>query len=122
MSYSPISFIASNYRDYGGHWLKAYEAGTTTAIAMSNDADGTTLTAKYELNSDGFIVSSGSTIVIPHIDSATTYDLWLFPTEDAANNNDTSSAIRVADGITTASEIEVSNYTGIVFDTVLLML
>ena len=118
MSYSPISFIASNYRDYGGHWLKAYEAGTTTAIAMSNDADGTTLTAKYELNSDGFIVSSGSTIVIPHIDSATTYDLWLFPTEDAANNNDTSNAIRVADGITTVSEIEVSNYTGIVFNTV----
>ena len=118
MSYSPISFIASNYRDYGGHWLKAYEAGTTTAIAMSNDADGTTLTAKYELNSDGFIVSSGSTIVIPHIDSATTYDLWLFPTEDAANNNDTSSAIRVADGITAASEIEVSNYTSIVFDTI----
>tara|TARA_B100000809_G_scaffold214531_1_gene219349 strand:- start:2460 stop:3023 length:564 start_codon:yes stop_codon:yes gene_type:complete len=97
MSFSPISFIATNYRDYKNWWLKAYVAGTTSPLAMSPNGDGTSATIKYQINKDGFFVSAGDALVIPHI--AGRYDLFIFPTESEADNNDTSSALRVADGI-----------------------
>lgn len=108
MSYSPIAFTAPNYRDYGGYWLKAYEPGTTTPKYMSNDAEGTTLSSKYEVNSDGFFVSSGSTILTPYINDS--YDLWLFPTETDANNNDTTNAVRIADGLGVNVSVPVIRY------------
>ena len=97
MALSPISFIASNYRDFKSNWLKAYTPGTTTPKSMALDSLGATTAAKLELNADGFLISSGGTLVIPYIDGA--YDLWLFPTEAEADTNDTSNAIRVADDI-----------------------
>lgn len=97
MAYSPISFIASNYRDYKNEWLKAYEPGTTTPKAMATDSSGSTTIAKAQLNADGFIVSASAALIIPYINGS--YDLWLFPTEVEADNNDTSSALRLADNI-----------------------
>jgi len=98
MAFSPISFIASNYRDYKNDWLKAYEPGTTTPKIMAIDTTGTPTVSKFELNTDGFIKSAGGALVIPFIDGA--YDLWLFPTEAEADASDTSNAIRLADNIT----------------------
>jgi len=98
MALSPISFIAPNYRDFKNHWLKAYEPGTTTPKAMALDSAGAATVAKLQLNTDGFLVSAGDSLVIPYIDNS--YDLWLFPTEAEADANDTSSAESVADDIT----------------------
>lgn len=106
MSFSPIAFIAPNYRDYKNEWLKAYEPGTTTPKTMSLDSIGTTLVAKLQLNKDGFIVSAGGALVIPYIDGP--YDLWLFPSDVEADNNDTSNALRVADDIINAGAIAPS--------------
>ena len=99
MALSPIAFIAPNYRDFKTWWLKAYETGTTTPLigGMALDSEGATTVAKLQLNADGFIIASGGALVIPYIDGA--YDLWLFPTESEADNNDTSSALRLADDL-----------------------
>jgi len=102
MAYSPISFTASNYRDYANYWLKAYAPGTTTPKVMSLDANGLVLVAKLQINADGFIVSASASLVTPHIDSF--YDLWLFPTEAEADANDTSNALRLADNLTATQE------------------
>lgn len=98
MAFTQIAGIAPNFRDYKNDWLKAYEPGTTTPKVMADNDTGTPTVAKYEINNDGFPVSSGGTIVIPHIDGD--YDLWLFPTEAEADANDTSNAERVADDAT----------------------
>lgn len=95
MAFSPIAFVAPNYRDYKEYWIKAYEPGTTTPKTMSLTSIGSVLVAKLQLSKDGFIISSGGALVIPYIDGS--YDLWLFPTETEADNNDTASAVRVAD-------------------------
>ena len=97
MSFSPIAFIAPNYRDYKTDWLKAFEPGTTTPKTISLNADGSTLVIKVQLNADGFPVSAGGAIVIPHLNGP--YDLWLFPTEAEADASDTSNALRLADNI-----------------------
>ena len=98
MAFSPIAFIAPNYRDFKTDWLKAYEPGTTTPKTMALNAEGSTLAIKVQLNADGFPVSAGGAIVIPYLNGA--YDLWLFPTEAEADANDTTNALRVADNIT----------------------
>jgi hypothetical protein len=100
MAFSPISFIASNYRDYKNNWLKAYEPGTTTPKTggMATDSTLTTFIAKAELNIDGFIISAGGALITPYIDGA--YDLWLFPNKGAADSNDTAEALRLANDIT----------------------
>ena len=100
MAFSPVAFIAPNYRDYKNWWLKAYEPSTTTPKAMAIDSGGVTQVAKLELNADGFIVTAGGALVIPYIDGS--YDLWLFPTEDDADNSDTSNAERLADDANTS--------------------
>lgn len=97
MAYSPISYVATNYRFYKNWWLKAYVAGTTNPISMSDNGGGTNLVAKYQVNSDGFFVSSGGAVVIPHLQGR--YDLYLFPNATDADNNDTSNAVRIADGV-----------------------
>ena len=98
MAYSPIAFTIPNYRDYKNYWLKAYEPSTTTPKAIALNSEGTVLVSKVRLNKDGFPVSAGDALIIPYIDGA--YDLWLFPTESDADNNDTSNALRIADNIT----------------------
>lgn len=103
MAFSQIADVAPNYRDYGGWWLKAYTPGTTTPKVMSDNSTGSPQAAKYEINVDGFIVSSGSALIIPFIDGD--YDLYLFPTEAEADDNDTSNALRLADDIAAAQSI-----------------
>lgn len=97
MAFTQIAGIAPNYRDYKNWWLKAYEPGTTTPKLMSDNDTGSPTSAKYELNKDGFIISSGGALIIPHIDGD--YDLWLFPTEVEADANDTTNAERLADDL-----------------------
>jgi len=97
MAFSPIAFIAPNYRDFKNYWLKAYQPGTTTPKVMALDSEGVVTVAKLELNKDGFIESAGGAIVTPYITGA--YDAWLFPTEAEADANDTSNAERVADDL-----------------------
>jgi hypothetical protein len=65
MSYSAIAYTAPNYRDFKKSWVKAYNAGTTTPIAMALYQDGSTQVAKLEINADGFLVSAGGALVIP---------------------------------------------------------
>ena len=98
MSYSPIAFTAVNYKDYKFNWLKAYESGTTTPKSMATDPTLGTLIAKAQISVDGFIISASGALITPLIDDS--YDLWLFPTEAAADANDTSSALRFANDAT----------------------
>ena len=98
MAFSPVAFIAPNYRDFKDYWLKAYEQGTTTPLPMALESDGGTQVAKLEINKDGFLESAGGALVIPYIDGA--YDLFLFPTEAEADANNTTNAEQVADNIT----------------------
>ena len=106
MVFSAVAFIAPNYRDFKTYWLKAYDPGTTTPKVMALDTTGAVQVAKLQLNADGFIVSAGQALVIPHING--TYDLWLFPTEAEADANDTSNATRVADDITGVSKSSIT--------------
>ena len=106
MAFAPIAYIAPNYRDYKNWWLKAYEPGTTTPKVMSDNDTGSPTSAKYELNTDGFIVSSGGALIVPHIDGE--YDLYIFPTEAEADNSDTANALRVADDINTSDPTKLS--------------
>jgi hypothetical protein len=103
MAYSPIAFTAANYRDYKNYWLKAYEPGTTTPVVMATDSTLSTFISKSEVNVDGFLISAGNALIIPHVNG--TYDLWLFPTEVEAEANDTSNALRLADSITGAADL-----------------
>ncbi len=105
MSLSPVAFIAPNYRDFKGRWIKFYEPGTTTAKIIYLDSSGASLAAKVQINTEGFIVSAGAAIVVPYVDGS--YDAYIFATEADADANDTSGAERIADGITgSASDIQ----------------
>lgn len=110
MAYSPIAFVAPNYRDYKNWWLKAYEPGTTTPKTMSDNETGSPLSAKYEINKDGFIVSSGGALIVPFIDGY--YDLYIFPTAAEADANDTAEALRVADNQVGISESQIGQFIG----------
>lgn len=114
MAFSPISYVAPNYRDYKGWWLKAYVSSTTTPQIIALDALGVTTVTKLQLNKDGFITSSGGAVVMPYLEFS--YDAYLFPTEVAADNNDTSDAIRVADNIAT-EEGDAFGINRVFFDT-----
>ena len=77
------------------YWMKAYEAGAVstavTTYTSSSDATGGT---KFQLNSNGSPASGGS-VFPPHYQVPV--DVWIFPTEDEADSNDTSSAYQVVD-------------------------
>lgn len=115
MAFSPIAFVAPNYRDYKNWWLKAYEPGTTTPKVMADNISGNPTVAKYEINKDGFIVSSGGTLTIPFVDGD--YDVWLFPTEAEADSNDTVNALRLADDLSSPGSV-IGGFSTYVFDTV----
>ena len=110
MAYSPIEYTAPHYEDHITWWLKAYEQGTTTPVSMATDATAATLADKFQIGASGFIVTAGGALVIPHLN--TYYDLWLFPTATEADNNDTSSAIQLADNIAASA---VSSLTETIF-------
>lgn len=99
MAFSPIALTIPQY-DVGGspaagHWMKGYAQGTTTDLTMYQDAAGSTSMTRAELNADGMPVTAGNVRFIPHFGQA--YDLWLFPTAAAADADDTSGAIQLAD-------------------------
>ena len=98
MAYSPIAFIAPNYRDYGTYWLKVFLPGTTTPKALSIDPAGSTTFAKLQLNVNGFFKSAGGALITPYVNGA--YDAFLFETEAEADANNTAGATRIADNIT----------------------
>ena len=98
MAYTAISGIAPQYENYPNWWLKAYQQGTTTPLAMGLDPAGSTTVAKLELDLLGFINTDGNARVIPYVDAA--YDMWLIPTEAEADASDLTNAIQVADNIT----------------------
>lgn len=112
MAYLPIAFTIPQYENYKNYWLKAYVPGTTTAKTMATDSSGATTAAKFEIDSKGFPITDGSVRIIPYIDGA--YDLWMFPTETAADANNTATAIQVADNITLPepSDVGLDIYVG----------
>jgi hypothetical protein len=97
MAYTPVSFLASQYDEQDGWFLKFYLAGTTTPFAMSIDASGATTLDKAQLDVDGFITTDGTEIFIPFVDQI--YDAFLFPTAAEADTNDTTNAKRIAENI-----------------------
>lgn len=98
MSFAPIALTIPQYEDYPNYWLKAYEQGTVTPLAMATDETGSTLLVKAELDAQGFPITAGNARIIPFIDGY--YDLWLFPTESDADGNITANAIQFANNIT----------------------
>lgn len=101
MSLSAIAFIAPNYRDFKGDWVKFYEPGTTIAKVIYLDSTGVTGVAKLQFDADGFMSSAGGAIIVPYIDGA--YDAYIFVNETDADNNNTINGIRIADDLTAAS-------------------
>ena len=94
MAFAPIAFIAPQYSEQPFYWLKAYVTGTTTPLVIATDAGAITQLSKAQLDASGFPTTDGSTVFIPYIDGA--YDLYLFPTETDADNNNTVNGIRIA--------------------------
>lgn len=105
MARASIAYSTLQYEDKANWYMKAYEPSTTTPKLIFDGREQTaTSFVKIQLNSSGIPISTGGDIIIPYINGR--YDLWLFPTEKEANQNDTSSAVRVADDVTAESLIE----------------
>ena len=87
-TYYPISNTLPQYHVAGapasGYVLKAYAAGTSTPIQISDDYQGTTLVNTITLNASGYPAISGNE-VIPHF--SVNYKLALYPTQAAADAN-----------------------------------
>lgn len=111
MAYSPISNTVPQYHVDGspasGYVLKAYQSGTSTLLQMATAADGLTLVNTVSLNSQGYPVVSGNT-VIPHLNAA--YKLSLYPTQAAADAN--SGAIWTVDALTPSSIVANIDFSG----------
>ena len=118
MAYSPIAFIAPNYRDYGTYWLKAYIPGTTTPKTLASDSSAATTFAKLQINVNGFFVSAGGALIMPYVSGA--YDAYLFQTEAAADANNTTGAIKIADNVDGVFKT-VSKYGTVKFDNITAM-
>ena len=102
MAFSPIAFVAPNFRNFSTYWVKPYTPGTPTPKPFALESDGGTQVAKLEINTDGFLKSAGGALVIPYIDGS--YDMWMFPNEAEADANNTTNAHRIADDITGVSQ------------------
>jgi glycerophosphoryl diester phosphodiesterase len=98
MSLSPVAFIAPNYRDFKGDWIKFYQPNTTTPKLIYLDDSGLLTAAKVQIDADGFIVSASDAIIVPYIDGS--YDAYIFLTEADADANNTIGATRIANSIT----------------------
>lgn len=103
MAYEPVSntvpqYAASGSALAGAYYLKGYQSGTTTPLAMGIDRTPTSTLAKCALNSLGYPISNSSdetTVFIPHFNAE--YKLVLYPSSTAADANDFASAIWVLD-------------------------
>lgn len=112
-TYYPISFTVPQYEDssgnpYSGAVLKAYSAGTSTAIVMATDYTGGTTVSTVTLNSSGFPAVSGN-VIIPHIGE--NYKLALYPTSAAATAN--TGAIWTVDNIQISSTVSSGALTDV---------
>jgi len=74
-----------------GYWLIAFLAGTTTRTNMAINAAGSGSVAKFQTNSLGYLVTSGGTIIRPHVDREV--KLALVPTETEADASNISNAV-----------------------------
>lgn len=99
ISHHPIQYENSSGLPYSGAVLKAYEIGTTTVLPMATDATGATTASSFALNASGYPVTSGGSIIIPHIQQ--NYKLALYPTQAAADAN--SGAIWTIPSVTIAN-------------------
>jgi len=102
MALAPIQLISDFMEDYPNYWLKFYEQGTTTPLAMAIDKLGAVTVAKAEISAGptpplGLIKTAGNVTFIPYVDDA--YDAYIFPTEAEADANDTVNAIQLADDV-----------------------
>lgn len=93
--------LKNHYPGYSGYVLKFYLAGTTTtATPMYTDYTGATSSKTFKLNSNGFTQTSGDAQIFPYIsDSVGRVKGVLFPTQAAADANDTSGALFVFDNL-----------------------
>ncbi len=113
MALAPVAYFSDPLEDYANQFIKFYEQGTVTPVAMATDSGGLTTLAKAEISGGGavpigFIKTAGDVIFIPWL--AIAYDLWIFPTGAEADANDTSNAIQIADNIMSSSGIEISSF------------
>lgn len=98
MSKISISNQKIQYENYGNYYLKAYVVDTNNAkIIYSSDEDVTGFD-KVLLDVEGF------TPFIPHISGR--FDLWLFPSEDEADENITTNALKLASNVTAETLLE----------------
>lgn len=93
-------YVDDNGDPYVGATLKAYIAGTSTAIALATDYTGGTTAAYFVLNSNGITATSGGTQVYPNItDANSRIKLILYATEALAIANDATGALFNIDNI-----------------------
>jgi len=102
MALAPVQLISDFMEDYPNYWLKFYEQGTTTPLAMAIDSSGSPTVAKAEISAGptpplGLIKTAGNATFIPYLEEA--YDAFLFPTEAEADANDTVNAIQIANDV-----------------------
>lgn len=92
--------MSPEFTDFIGWYLKAYQAGTTIPLDIYPDSTLTNPVETIVINDRGFFESNGITIT-PRVGGR--YDLFLFPTLEDANNDNTIKAKRL--GQETAAEI-----------------
>lgn len=105
MSWYPIAFLPPQLQNvssdnYSGAVLKAYQAGTSTPIAIATDITGATTAASIPLNASGYPTYLG-TIIIPHLQE--NYKLALYPDQASADAN--SGAVWTVDNIQIAGAV-----------------
>lgn len=112
-SYKPISGdaiqrMASNVAA-SGYYLKGYEAGTTTALAMGIDATPTSTLAKCQINSEGYAINGSSAVFIPHFNAD--YKLVLYANSTDADADTFANAVYAIDNIIlSGSNITISDF------------
>lgn len=112
MAYKRISgtvpqYSASATALASGYYLKGYEAGTTTALAMGTDETPTSTLAKCKLSSLGYPISNDadeSTVFIPTFNQD--YKLVLYSNSTDADNDTTANAIWVIDNLSVPNDYQ----------------
>jgi hypothetical protein len=109
-SYKPISGTAvQEIQDNvaaSGYYLKGYQAGTTTALAMGIDSTPTSTLAKCALDSQGRAINGSSAVFIPHFNAD--YKLVLYANSTDADADTFANAVWTVDNIS----ISDSNQSG----------
>lgn len=96
MVWSPLEALPRQWTNavgnpLSGYWLIAFEAGTNTRANMAIDVAGNGLSAKFQVNSLGYLISSGNAVIRVHIDRPV--KLALVPTEAEADASNISNSV-----------------------------